>query len=69
MATKKFKEKDRVVRVAHPAPQGVVKEIRTEMENSGLSPEARERAAMIGVTWDNGTFSYSAPEALQIVEE
>ena len=69
MSNKKFKAKDRVVRVAQTSPQGVVREIRLELENSGLNLDARERGAMIGVSWDNGTFSYAAPESLELIEE
>ena len=38
----KFKEKDRVRRVAAALSLGTVKEVRFELENSGLSEEARQ---------------------------
>lgn len=66
MATNsKYKVEDRVRRVGRPGCDGTIKEIRMELENSGLSEEAREKALMIGVKWDNGTYSFFAPEALQ----
>ncbi|NDC36902.1 MAG: hypothetical protein EBZ48_02490 [Proteobacteria bacterium] len=65
----KFKEKDRVRRVAGVSSLGTVKEVRFELENSGLSEEARQRGAMIGVQWDSGTLSYFAPDALEIASE
>ena len=68
MTIKKFKEKERVRRANHTGCLGYVREIRFELENSGLSAEARERGAMVGVIWDNGTFSYFAPEGLELVE-
>ena len=65
----KFKEKDRVRRVAANSSLGTVKEVRFELENSGLSEEARQRGAMIGVLWDSGTLSYFSPDALEVVSE
>ena len=68
MADKKFKEKDRVKRTNQTGCNGYVIEIRMELENSGISAEMREKGAMIGVLWDNGTFSYFSSEGLQLVE-
>ena len=65
----KFKEKDRVRRVAGNWSLGTVKEVRFELENSGLSEDARQKGAMIGVLWDSGTLSYFAPDALEVVTE
>ncbi len=64
-ASCKFKENDRVKRVSKIGSVGTVKEIRFELENSGLSLEAREKGAMVGVLWDSGTLSYFAPDALE----
>ncbi len=65
----KVKEKDRVRRVAVNGSLGTVKEVRFELENSGLSEDARQKGAMVGVHWDSGTYSYFAPDALEIVSE
>ena len=65
----KFKEKDRVRRVSGAGSNGTVKEIRFELENSGLSEEARQKGAMIGVLWDSGTLSYFSPDALESASE
>ena len=65
----KLKEKDRVKRTTGVGSLGTVKEVRFELENSGLSEEARQKGAMVGVHWDSGTFSYFAPDALEVVSE
>lgn len=65
----KFKEKDRVRRISGSSSYGTVKEVRFELENSGLTEEARQKGAMIGVVWDSGTFSYFSPDALEILAE
>ena len=52
-----FKEGDRVIRVNTPGSQGTVKEIREETVQSGDSRE-KDRPAIIGVQWDNGTLSF-----------
>ena len=65
----KFKEKDRVRRLPHSASLGTVKEVRFVLENSGLSEDARQKGAMIGIQWDSGTYSYLAPDAIEIAAE
>ncbi|WKZ57257.1 MAG: hypothetical protein QY326_00935 [Bdellovibrionota bacterium] len=59
----KFKVGDRVKRVGQSGCSGVVKNIRVEVTASG---EARLRAPMFVVLWDNGTQSYLSQEALEI---
>lgn len=66
MTTKKFKENDRVRRIGSTACPGTVKGLRTEL--TATSAEARERALLVSVLWDNGTMSYFSPEALEHVE-
>ena len=65
MAAKKFKQEDRVRRTNHKGCDGTVFEIRMELENGGLSEEAREKGVMVGVKWDNGTISFLGPDALE----
>jgi hypothetical protein len=62
---KKIKLDDRVKRVSIPGCLGTVKEIKTEVTTN--NQEAREKNLMINVQWDNGTFSYLSPEALEVV--
>lgn len=62
--TKKFKEGDRVKQAKRNSCLGVVKEIREE--TTGSSGEVDNKALMVKVLWDNGTFSYFAPDALEI---
>lgn len=63
---KKFNIDDRVRSLSGDRCLGVVKEVREEL----VSPtdEVRDRVKMIKVLWDNGTFSYFGPEALELVE-
>jgi len=42
---------------------GTIKALREETTNSHR--ESRERSIMVHVLWDNGTFSYHGPEALE----
>lgn len=67
MATeiKKIKENDRVKRAAAAGCLGTVKEIKKEIAGSSTDPT--EKGLMVSVEWDNGTISYMAPEALEIV--
>ena len=69
MPSKKFKAEERVRRVSKDGSvrgcDGTVLETRMELENGGLTEEARERGAMITVKWDNGTISILSPEALE----
>jgi hypothetical protein len=67
MATRKYKESDRVRRLGGSSCPGTVKALRTEL--SATTPEARERGLLVSVLWDNGTMSYFSPEALELVEE
>ncbi len=45
---------------------GVVKEVHEEV--IGTTGDIKDKALMVKVQWDNGTFSYFAPEALEILE-
>jgi len=65
MPTKKFKIEERVRRANQTGCDGAVIEVRMELENAGLNEDAREKGAMIGVKWDNGTVSFLAPDALE----
>ena len=63
---KEFKVSDRVKRVEPRGSQGTVIKVRQE----SLSPSAnqnREVLPLIKVNWDNGSVSYHAPDALQLV--
>lgn len=70
-----FKVNDRVKRkelkdakTAHvQGCHGKVKELRTDV--TVTNPDAREKGLMLKVLWDNGTFSYVSPEAVEIVRE
>ena len=62
---KKIKENDRVKRIQGASTQGLVTLIRTD--SGGGAAERGERGVMIGVQWDNGTFSYFTPDALELV--
>lgn len=66
MAAKKFKVDERVRRATQKGCDGTVLEVRMELENGGLSEEAREKGAMVRVKWDNGTISFIAPEGIEI---
>ena len=65
--SKKFKVQDRVRRVNIPGTLGIVKELKTEVTAS--TQEAKEKSLMVTVLWDNGTYSYLGPDALEVVKE
>lgn len=60
----KFKLQQRVRRIGQQGCQGVVKNIRIEVTATG---EARHRAPMFVVLWDNGTQSYMAQDSIEAV--
>ena len=66
MKGKEFKQNDRVKRANGPGILGVVKEVKYETQ--ATAGEGKDRGRMISVLWDNGTISYFAPEALEVVE-
>ena len=61
---KKFKEKGKVKRVQGSPALGIVTSIRAD--SGGGASERGERGIMVGVQWDNGTFSYFTPDALEL---
>ena len=66
-SSRKIKVQDRVRRLNQPGCHGVVRELKTEV--TAVTPEAREKGLMVTVQWDNGTFSYMGPDALEVVKE
>ena len=64
--TKKIKEKDKVRRHDQKGPFGVVSALR--YDSAGGNSDRHEKGVIIGVQWDNGTFSYLTPDALDVVE-
>ncbi len=61
-----IEENSRVKRKAGgSACAGVVRSIREESRPSKIGDD--EKALLVTVLWDNGTFSYVAPEALEVV--
>ena len=59
-----FKVEDRVREVEGVRCLGTVKDVREEVTTTA-SNEAGD--LMIKVLWDNGTFSYMSPEAIEVV--
>ena len=50
-----------------PRCLGVVKDMHEEI--IGTSGDTKDKAMLVKVLWDNGTFSYFSPEALEVVKE
>ncbi|MCB0336830.1 MAG: hypothetical protein KDD62_11015 [Bdellovibrionales bacterium] len=57
-----LKEGDRVIQKEKPGCQGIIKMLREE--TVGSSGAVDNKAIMIKVLWDNGTYSYFSPDAL-----
>lgn len=69
--TKKLKINDRVKRAnGTSGAYGVVREIKQEVTaaRTNSSEKEKERSLMVCVQWDNGTQSYFAPDALEVVQ-
>jgi len=66
MASRTIKVNDRVKRATGLGCSGLVKEVRTEASVARIEPS--EKTNMVNVLWDNGTFSYLSPDALDIDE-
>ena len=67
----KIKINDRVKRLnGSSGCHGVVKDVRIETSalRSKIDEAEREKASMVCVQWDNGTQSFFAPEALELVK-
>ena len=56
---------DRVTQVEKEGLRGVVKDVRSEVT---AKADQKEKGLLVSVLWDNGTFSYFAPEKLKVVE-
>ncbi|MDC0358876.1 hypothetical protein OAO01_08675 [Oligoflexia bacterium] len=65
MASGKVKIDDRVKRKKGEGCLGTVKDVRAEVVASG--GDSKDKALLVSVKWDNGTFSYFVPEALEVV--
>lgn len=59
----KFKVNDRVRRLKSEGSLGIVKELR--YESTASKSDAKEKNPIVGVQWDNGTFSFFTPEGLE----
>ena len=46
---------------------GVIKEIREEIV--GTSGDTTDKAVLIKILWDNGTFSYISEDAIEVVSK
>jgi hypothetical protein len=66
MVAKEMKQEDRVKRKNGLGCLGTVKMIREETTKS--QNETPMDALLVKVLWDNGTFSYFAPSALEVVQ-
>lgn len=62
---KVIKEADVVRRIQGTPIRGVVTSIRND--SGGGASSRGERGVMIGVKWDNGSFSYFVPDSLEVV--
>lgn len=67
MAAKEMKAKDRVRRVNGTGCAGTLIEIRTEVTASTTEGKDRDKPLLVSVLWDNGTYSYFAPEGLEVI--
>lgn len=61
-----FKKGDRVKRKDGKGALGIVEDIREEVTKKAGDPD--EQGLLVSVQWDNGTFSYFAPESLEAVK-
>lgn len=55
---------DKVTQVDIEGIKGIIKDIRYEV-TSKADPKEREKSILVSVQWDNGTYSYFAPEKLK----
>ena len=69
MSSKKFKIDDRVKRGKGTGSNGTVKDLKTEVASTTNPRPDETKGLMVQVLWDNGTLSYLAPEALEVVKE
>jgi hypothetical protein len=60
-----FGKGDRVKRKNQNGCYGTVVEVRTEVTKTNAQLD--ERSLLVSVQWDNGTYSYFTPAALQTV--
>lgn len=58
-----FKEKDRVQRTNGQGPLGFVVSIRHD--SAAVSSTREESGVLVGVNWDNGSYSFFTPSALK----
>jgi hypothetical protein len=65
MAGAGMKPKDKVQRKSLPGCYGIVKDVRKEV--TATSIDTGTQALIVSVQWDNGTFSYFTPDALETV--
>ena len=62
----KFKEGDRVRRIANTGPVGTVTKVRVERTRATVKDVNDEPPAItVSVLWDNGTFSHFVPDGLE----
>ena len=67
MTAQKIEINQRVKRAKRPGCFGIVKDVRTEVTSAREKRDKGKNGLMIRVKWDNGTESYLAPEALEVV--
>ncbi len=66
MTDKAYKVDDRVKRASGKGPQGTIKDVRQEVAGSNKG-DAHPEEFLVVVQWDNGTCSYVAPNALELL--
>ncbi len=67
MSKKIIKINDRVKRINQGGCYGTVKDVREETTAKATDKD-KENALLINVSWDNGTLSYVALEALEVID-
>lgn len=65
VAQASIKANDRVRRKKREGCFGTVQDVREEVTATSL--DANECGLLVSVLWDNGTFSYFTPDALEVV--
>jgi hypothetical protein len=60
-----IKPEDKVQRRNQPGCYGTVRDVRKEVTASSV--DSGTQAFLVSVQWDNGTFSYFTPDALEVV--
>ena len=64
-----MKAGDRVKRVGHQGPSGVVQKVRVESVRTSLKEDGGEAPGVtVTVLWDNGTLSHFVPESLELAK-